>query len=147
MSLMATLSFAETGLMPTIASDISVKAATVDATDMGPLGQANPAPNQISTEVKMDIINNSKQNALLVAATSPVAQKVQLHTFVRKDGKAVMEQIAHVDIKAHTADDLSFQGVHVMLIGLSAPVTQGQQIPVTLIFADGSHLNVNAVVQ
>lgn len=144
--LMTGLGFAAVKMMPTIASNISVKAASVEMAQMGPMGQTKPVAGAISTEVKMDLINSGTNMAKLIAATTPMAQKVQLHHFVEKGGKTVMQQIQSIDIKSHSEDDLSFQGVHIMLIGLKSTLAKGQQIPLTLIFSDGSHLSVNAVV-
>ncbi len=99
-----------------------------------------------STEVKMDLINQSQQPVELVAATSSIAQKVQLHHFVMVNGKRVMRQIKSIMIKPHVAEDLSFNGIHVMLIGLKQQINIGESIPLTLIFSDGSHQSIDAKV-
>jgi len=129
------------------ASMITVKSATVEFAKMGPMGQANPAANRISTEAKMNINNRGETAAKIIAVTSNVANKVQLHQFVNKNGKRVMQQISSITINPHTTDDLSFQGVHIMLMGLKKPLVKGENIPITLIFADGSHLQINTTVQ
>ena len=144
--LMAGLGFATVKMMPTVAGNISVKAAAVKMVQMGPMGQAKPMAGDISTEMKMDVINSGTEMAKLVAATTPIAQKVQLHHFVEKDGKTVMQQIQSIDIAAHSEDDLSYQGVHIMLMGLKSPLIKDQKIPLTLIFSDGSYVHINAIV-
>lgn len=144
--LMASFSFAAGNALPTTAANITVKAAKVKLATTSPMGKAEHTAKNDSTEVEMDITNNGMKQANLIAATSPMAQKVQLHHFVTKDGKSVMRQITSIQIKSHSEDDLSFQGVHIMLIGLKAPLAKGQQVPLTLIFGDGSHLSVKATV-
>ena len=128
----------------TAASQITVKAATVEQADMGPLGQTKAVIP--STEVKMDLTNSSNQPITLVAATSPFAQQVQLHHFVKIDGKETMQQINQITLAAKSTDDLAFNGVHIMLIGVKHALKATEEIPLTLIFADGSHVAVNAKV-
>lgn len=136
--------FANVDNISTVASNINVKKAKVEIAKMGPMGQKVKKSGEISTEVKMDIINSGNQKATLIAATSPVAQKIQLHHFIEQDGKAVMQQINQIVIKARSEDDLSFQGIHIMLMGLKTKLAKGQRIPLTLIFSDGSYLEVTA---
>jgi len=129
-----------------MANFVKVKNATVENAVMGPFGQQDANKKQLSTEVKMDLMNNSNEKVKLVAATTNIAKKVQLHKIVKHDGKTMMKQIDDIKIKADSERDLSFHGIHIMLIGLKKPLVKGQEVSLTLIFSDGSYKHVNATV-
>lgn len=96
-----------------------------------------------STEAYMDIYNHNNVDDLVIAATTPVAKKVQLHKFVGKD----MVQIPNIDVKKHSEFSLKQGGYHVMLIDLIKALKPGMVEPITLIFQDGSWITVQAKVE
>src|SRR5690349_5945708 len=96
--------------IPTAADDIVVKTPAIVVSDTA------------LAQVFMDIDNNGTKSHTIVAATSPVAQEVQLHETTHVRGKkGGMEQIKTIVIKPHGEDDLKMGGIHVMLIGLKQP--------------------------
>lgn len=142
----STAAFANVVKTPSMAKQVTIKAAKVEAKTMGPFGSAVTSNRPVSTEAKMEIINQGAKPVTIVAAKSPIAEKAQLHKFVKVNGKEKMQRIRDIIIPAHHDTNLSFNGLHVMLIGLKDKIRVGQQVPVSLIFSDGSHLNVNAKV-
>jgi copper(I)-binding protein len=99
-------------------------------------------------QVFMELDNNGTKSHTLIAATSPVAKEVELHETTHKHGKkAGMEQIKDIVIKPHSDEELKMGGFHVMLMGLKQPLKPGDNVPITLIFSDGSSLQVVAPVQ
>jgi copper(I)-binding protein len=99
-----------------------------------------------STEVFMELINRGKESYELVAATTPVAQQIQIHATVQQHGHMSMEQVDGITIEPRNEEDLENGGLHLMLIGLNRQLIKNQLIPITLIFNDGSWKNVNARV-
>jgi len=142
--LLASVAFAAN--MPTAASHVSIKAPMVDLANMSAMGQKVTNKKPYSTEVRMDIMNNSKKAIRIVAATSDAASQIQLHRFKKEDGKMIMRQISHIKVKPHHDKMLSYKGIHLMLIGLKKPLKANEVVPITLIFADGSYKQVNAKV-
>ena len=142
----STAAFAGVTKAPSMAKQITIKAAKIEAKTMGPMGNAVSSNRPISTEAKMEIFNNSAKPVTIIAAKSPIAEKTQLHTFVKVAGKEQMKLIRDIIIPAHKDTNLTFNGLHVMLIGLKDKLRVGQQVPISLIFADGSHLNIEASV-
>lgn len=99
-------------------------------------------------EVKMRIKNTSDKTADIVAAYSPIDRETQLHHFVvNSKGQRVMKQIRNVEIYPHNSVNLSFQELHVMLMGLKEKLKSGQKIPLVLILDDGSSVSVEATVE
>ena len=106
------------------------------------------APMNDKTEVKMNIKNSGNATIDIIAAYSPIDEKTQLHHFVtNSDGQRVMKQINNIEVYPHNTVDLSFQELHVMLIGLKENLKKNATIPVTLILSDGSTIQVKAKVE
>jgi copper(I)-binding protein len=70
----------------------------------------------------------------LVAASSPVAKKVELHTMSMQGDVMKMRPLAAIDIPAGQPVTLSPGGMHIMLLGLTQPLREGQSFPLTLSF-------------
>lgn len=110
-----------------------------------PQVEAVPA-GQRATQVFMDLVNTGNRAHTVIAALSPLSKETQLHKTVKVDGKAQMRQVSRIKIKAHNDRDLHQGGFHVMLMGLNQQLKAGQAVPVTLVFADGSDMQVQAMV-
>lgn len=82
----------------------------------------------------------------LLAVESPAAATVELHEIRRgEDGMARMQALpGGIAIPAGGTVDLKPGGLHIMLIGLHAPLRKGQRLPLTLILARGGRLAVEA---
>lgn len=84
----------------------------------------------------MGLMNHSGEDDRLIAASSDVARKVELHTHI-EDANGVMK-MTHVEegfeIPAGEMVMLERGGKHVMFMGLTEPFEQGKMIDVTLTF-------------
>ena len=91
--------------------------------------------------------NGSGEETALVAAESSVAETVELHNHVADGGMMRMRRVERIDLAA--GETVTFQpgGLHVMLIGLTRQLEPGQQVDLTLIFADGSRKQIEAPVR
>ena len=83
----------------------------------------------------------------LVNVTSPVAEKVELHTHVMEDGVMKMRPVDGIDLAPGGMVELKPGGLHIMLLGLKAPLVDGNTFPVTLTFAKAGALNVDVVIK
>jgi copper(I)-binding protein len=82
----------------------------------------------------------------LIAAASPVAPNVELHTTV-KDGDVMrMRPVAAIDVPAGETVRLQPGGLHVMLIGLAKPLKAGEKFPLTLTFEKAGKVEVTVDV-
>lgn len=84
----------------------------------------------------------------LVSASSPVSSNVELHD-MQMDGD--MMQMRHVDELHIGAEDTYTMrpggGFHLMLIGLTDPLTEGDRFPMTLTFAEHGDVEIEVWVQ
>lgn len=96
----------------------------------------------------MQIMNHSDQDDRLVSVASDVAKKVELHTH-KDNGEGVMRMI-HVEegfaIPAGGMHALKRGGDHVMFMGLTRPLEQGDTVSVTLTFEKAGEMVVEIPV-
>jgi len=95
-------------------------------------------PGSANTAAFMSISNRSGSDRRLLQAATPVARTVELHTHLDDHGVMRMRQVAAIDIPAGGRAELRSGGHHVMLIGLRQPLQEGERVPLTLRFDDGS---------
>ncbi len=100
------------------------------------------------TAAYLHVHNNSAQDDVLISVSAPIAERVELHETTQIDGIAKMRALpngvplpkgAHVEMKPG--------GIHIMLMALKSPLSEGQKLPITLNFTKRAPLTVEAVVQ
>lgn len=95
----------------------------------------------------MTIRNNGAQPDRLLSATTTIARTVELHTHIR-DGEVMrMRPVADIPIGARQTVRLRPGGLHVMLIGLTEPLRQGSEVPLTLRFERAGEVPVMLAVE
>ena len=83
----------------------------------------------------LTITNSGKDADTLIGGTLATAAKVELHEMSLLDGVMRMKPLEQgVEIKPGETVEFKPGGYHVMFIGLSAPVTEGEMLAGTLIF-------------
>lgn len=82
----------------------------------------------------MGIRNNGAEADRLVAASSPAAPRMELHTHIRDGDVMRMRPVNDIPVPAGQTVRLQPGGLHLMFIGLSQELHQGQSVPVTLVF-------------
>jgi copper(I)-binding protein len=70
----------------------------------------------------------------LVSASSAVATKVEMHTHLNENGVMKMRAVPEIEVPAKGSVTLAPGGFHLMLMGLKEPLTEGQHVPLTLVF-------------
>lgn len=105
------------------------------------------APNQKVGAVFMEIRSKTGQPDRLIGASSPDAEKVEIHNHI-KDGDVMrMRQVDGVDVPADGSVELAPGGYHVMLLGLKAPLFEETVIPLTLKFEKAGNVEIEAIVE
>jgi copper(I)-binding protein len=83
----------------------------------------------------------------LLSVSSPVAKKAELHTMSMEGMVMKMRPLADVDIPAGQPVTLKPGGQHVMLLGLDAPLREGQSFPLTLTFEKAGTRTVTVAIE
>lgn len=106
-----------------------------------------PAPSAPSTGAFMVIRNGGTTDRRVVKAQSAAARVVELHTHLNEGGVMKMRPVADIAVEAGGETILKPGGLHVMLIDLRQPLMEGDIVPITLSFDDGSSVTVDAPVK
>lgn len=90
--------------------------------------------------------NDGGEDDRLVAARAPVADRVELHTHLHENGVMRMRQVEAIEVPAGGMAMLKPGGDHVMLMGLKAPLKEGESFPLTLIFEKAGEITVDVAI-
>lgn len=95
----------------------------------------------------LNLQNLGDQSLNLVGAESPRFERIEMHRSEIKDGMNSMRRETSLALDA--GQSLAFEpgGLHLMLIDPDPAPQPGEIIPLTLIFADGLRVPVNAEVR
>ena len=105
------------------------------------------APTAPSGGGFLTVANNGTTADRLVAARSSAAQQVQIHE-MKMDGNVMrMRELEKgLEIPAGGKVTLAPGGLHLMLMGLKAPLVKDTRVPVTLVFEKAGSIDVELVV-
>ena len=87
-------------------------------------------PSQSASGAFMTLTADSDSKLLSVA--TPVAKDVQIHEMSMKNDVMRMGPVKSVDLPAGKAVKLDPNGYHVMLMGLTGQLKEGESVPLTL---------------
>lgn len=104
-------------------------------------------PNAPASGAFMVISNAGDAPRQLLKAQSPVAKSVELHTHVNDHGVMKMRAVASIAVAAKGSVELKPGSYHIMLIDLKQPLGEGDAVPITLFFDDGSSQQISAPVR
>lgn len=83
----------------------------------------------------------------LVRAESAAAGVTEIHEMKMEGDVMKMRAVAGLDLPAGQAVELKPGGYHIMLMDLKAPLAQGTQVPLTLVFQDAQGAQSQLVLQ
>lgn len=92
-------------------------------------------------------IRNAGPDDRLIGAAGDVAARVEIHTHLMEGNVMRMRQVEAVEVPAGGTTSLQPGGFHIMLIGLKAPLAEGDSFPLTLTFEQAGNLAIDVVVQ
>lgn len=101
-------------------------------------------PTSASGAAFMTLMNDGAEDDRLIAVSSDVAGKVELHTHSEdENGVMRMSEIEEgIPVPAGGMHMLARGGDHVMFMGLTGPLEQGSEVPVTLTFEKAGEMQV-----
>jgi hypothetical protein len=95
----------------------------------------------------MEIRNTGAQPDRLLAASTPLAQRVEMHVTQREGEVMRMRQVKDFEIPARERVTLRPGGSHLMLVDITRPLKKGERFAVTLRFERAGELQVEVEVQ
>lgn len=125
---------------------VSAIAGSSDVSVKDPWVRLAP-PNAKVNAAYFMLHNKGKAEKALLSAESSAFAKVELHLSKVENGVAIMEKVAQISVPADGMVELKPGGLHVMLIEPKKEIKEGDAIPLTLTFADGEKVEVEAKVK
>jgi copper(I)-binding protein len=119
--------------------------AADQVTVQGPYVRLAP-PNAPATGAFMVIKNNGDKDVKILKADNPASKVTELHTHLNDNGVMKMRPVPFIEIKAKGEAVLEPGGLHVMLIDMKTPLKEGDVVPITFAFDDGSSKKFDAKV-
>jgi copper(I)-binding protein len=104
-------------------------------------------PGADVTAAYLEIRNTGKERDRLVAASSPAAERVEMHVMAHEGGVMKMREVQSLDVPARKQLVLRPGGPHLMIIGPRNVFAKGQRIPLVLRFERGGDVQVHLEVR
>jgi copper(I)-binding protein len=106
-----------------------------------PMAQGNGAGYMVIT-------NNTGQDDALLGAGADFAESVEIHeTVAMEDDMMAMHHVERIDIPAGESVSLEPGGYHVMLIGVTEALREGDTVTLTLNFENAGEMTIEAPVR
>jgi len=105
-------------------------------------------PSSVTGAAFFVLMNHGDTDDRLIAATSDIAKRAELHTH-NEDANGVMRMMeidGGIAVPAGEMRALKRGGDHVMLMGLTRPLVQGEEIAVTLTFEKAGDIEITIPV-
>ncbi len=104
-------------------------------------------PGQAAAGGFITLSNEGKEDDRLVSASSPTADRVEIHEMTMENDVMKMRQLKDgLPIKAGETVELMPGGLHMMFFGVKNPYRAGDTVPVTLTFEKAGKVDVTLPV-
>lgn len=109
---------------------------------------AAPSPTAQSKTgaVYMSVMNMGKQKDNLISISTSIATSAMLHESKDENGVMKMKMLDQLEIPAGETIDILPGRMHIMLVGLKAPLKIGDHVPLELMFKISGKMSVDAIV-
>ena len=107
-----------------------------------------PTPPTASVgAVYLSITNGGTKPDRLLALSSPIAVKVEIHRSIMAQGVMQMREVEALDCPPGVTVKIEPGALHIMLLGLTQPLAAGSSFPLSLRFRDAGVLVVQVPVK
>ena len=122
-----------------MALDYKLGALEID----NPWARATPATAKAAAGY-LTVKNTGTTPDRLVAAKTPAADRATVHEMKMEGSIMRMHELEHgLDIPPGATVTLAPGGLHVMLMGLKAPLKPGSKVPLTLVFEKAGSIDID----
>ncbi|HEY5607027.1 MAG TPA: copper chaperone PCu(A)C [Alphaproteobacteria bacterium] len=126
---------------------IAVSASAAPAADIELIQPwVRATPGQRTGALYLTLHNGGSESDRLVAVSTPMAQRAELHSSVEQDNVARMQKIDGIELSPGGSVPLQPGGLHIMLVGLDPTVKPGVSMPVTFRFQRAGDIVIGAPV-
>ena len=111
-----------------------------------PFSSALP-PISKNGAVYLTLTNHGHLSDQFVGAATPIAEHAEIHTHRMEDGMMKMRKVDDVELPPHEEIVFAPGGKHIMLIGLSQALREGEHFPLMLHLKEAGHVMVKVVIE
>ena len=123
------------------AKDVQVGNLVIES----PWSRATPGGAKLGVGY-LAIVNIGDKPDQLRAISSPIAERVEIHTTNMQGGVMRMRKIeGGLELKPQEVTELKPGGLHLMFIGLKQPIKEGDEFPVQLVFANAGKVDLTFI--
>lgn len=136
-------------LIPAIAFTLAATTALADGITVEDPYARSSSMSATSGAAFMVLHNDTDQDDTLIAARADgIAEKIELHTHIEdENGVMRMREVeGGIGVPAHGMTHLQRGGLHVMFLGLTDPMEQGESFPLTLVFEHAGEVEITVPV-
>ena len=108
---------------------------------------SRPAAQGQNGVIYLEIANRGAAEDRLIAVSTPLASRVELHRSTMEDGIHRMEKVESIAVPAGETVALAPGGLHVMLVGLKFMLMAEETIPVTFTFEHAGNITATVTVE
>lgn len=101
------------------------------------------APNSAAY---MTLMSHGDAADKLIAVSTPVADRAELHNHILEDGIAKMRPVEAIELVPGEPFVLEPGGFHVMLMGLKEKLGEGESLPLTLTFEKAGEVTLDVPI-
>jgi len=105
------------------------------------------AAGRTTTAAFLTIANTGNTARALIRGIASVGDTLELHEMKRDNGMMRMSPVTRIEVPARGEVALRPGGLHLMIFGLTAPLTVADTVALTLTLDDGTTLMVQAPVR
>ncbi len=117
-----------------------------DVMVMGAFARASAVSTATSGVAYITLMNHGAVADRLISVSTPAASMAMLHESVEEGGVASMKEMPGLEIPPGGSVEMKPGGLHIMLMGLTAPLKKGDSLKLTLTFERAGNVNVDAKI-
>jgi periplasmic copper chaperone A len=122
------------------------QAIAQDIMIMNPVAAPSLTSQTKTGAVYLSIMNMGKDSEQLIGISTPAAESAMLHKSNDENGVMKMEMLDQLEIPAGATIDILPGHMHIMLMGLKAPLKLGDHVPLELEFKKSGKVSADAIV-
>lgn len=111
-----------------------------------PWARATPGPVKTGA-VYFSVTALSDTSDKLIAVSTPRAAKAEMHTQMMDGDVMKMRPVTAIEVNPGEPTVLKPGGLHIMLVGLTAPLREKDRFPMTLTFEKAGKIEVQVLVE
>ena len=112
---------------------------------MKPWSRPLPAVS-VNGAVYMTLMNKGNAPDRLVSVSTPAARKAELHSHIMEGGMMKMRPAGAIVLTPGEPSVLQPGGLHIMLMGLTEPLVEGNSFPLTLNFERAGSVELQIMI-